>query len=241
MMEKLKPKGPSVRQIFDFLTSLTFFSPEKEREESPVTLQIGALPKGEKVPILAVIVGENANGKSFLRRVMKDSYRRLETELIDISMEGRRRVAYNIGLTFVYGDEDHFSTGDNATKTVTVAFSTSRNREKDHAIFWDEPDVGLSEGWAACMGREIAEFLREKPEKLQAVYLVTHSRPLLRELRDLNPLFVYVGNDREFASLDEWLEAPLPKYKSLEDLQKTGLKRFRKIAAMLNEIKKDRA
>jgi len=226
----LKPKGPEVGKIFDFLGELTFFVAEKDDEYPAITLQVA--PNKTK-PSLAVIVGENANGKSFVRRVVKEAYQRLDMECIALSVQGRRQVAYNPMLVFVYGDEDTRSTGDNSVGTILGAMKTSAGREKPHAIFWDEPDLGLSEGWAACAGREIAAFLKKKPELLQGVFLVTHSRPMLRELRHLNPLFVYVGEDRQFNSLDEWLDAPIPTYGKLGDLQAAGLARFRKLSRML--------
>lgn len=232
MSDKLKPKGPKPRQILDFVEGLNLFSPDEDGEgsEAAVTLQIS----GPKKSNLVVIVGENASGKSFLRRVVHEAYQRIERELIAISQEGRRKVSYSPFLVFVYGDEERESTGYNAAGTVLGAFKTSKAREKEHGIFWDEPDTGLSEGWSACMGREIAEFLSEKPEKLAATFLVTHSKPMVRELKAVDPIFVYVGSDRQFDSIDAWLDAPIPKYESLETLRKQGLDRSRKIQKLLS-------
>lgn len=225
-----KPNSPDVRGIFDFLSEIDYFG----GDDPPCPLQIRD-PGKKYQPRLAVIVGENASGKSLVRRIVKEAYRRLETECMDISVQGRRDIAYNILLTFVYGDEGTRSTGDNSAGTILGAMKTSRGRETPHAIFWDEPDLGLSEGWSACAGREIATFLQDPPKLLRGVFLVSHSRPLLRELSPLHPLFVYVGEDREFKSFEDWLNAPAPQYKSLEDLQTAGLTKFRQISRLQRE------
>jgi len=238
-MTTKKPEGSSPREIFDFLGKLNFFSSCGETGGPPISLQVGPFIEG--APPLAVVVGENANGKSFLRRITKEVYKRLDVEVIDISMQARRQVSYNIGLAFVYGDEDHDSTGFNAAYTITGAIKTSRARTTPHAVFWDEPDVGLSEGWAACAGRTIAEFARTPPDKLQGAFVVTHSRPLLRELRDLNPLFVYVGDDAKFGSLDEWLASPAPRYENLSQLNEAGRARYEAIQKVIDANNRARA
>lgn len=102
---------------------------------------------------LVVVTGENAGGKSFFRRILSHTAKLKKIEPISVSMEGRRNVAYNIGLVFVYGDEEHDATGVNSIRTVTTGISTCRSRESDHMIVWDEPDLGLSEGLRASVGR----------------------------------------------------------------------------------------
>ena len=131
--KELKPKGPSSVQLLNFCQGLTYFCAESDQEYPPVTLQY-TVPKG-KPPPLVVIVGENAGGKSFLRRIITIGYRRLDVELIHISMEGRRNVSYNPIMVMVYGGEDQESTGANPANTVLGAISTSKKREKPHAIF----------------------------------------------------------------------------------------------------------
>lgn len=179
---------------------------------------------------LVVVCGENASGKSFLRRIVQTICADAKVECIALSVEGRRTVSYNPWLAMVYGDESTHSTGANSGYIVRASIRTSLERTNPHVIFLDEPDLGLSDGWAACAGRTLAEFVRKENPTLQACFVVSHSKALIAELAAVNPQFVYVGDDRKIESLSAWLEAPTPRYESLEDLATLGTNRFRRIS-----------
>ncbi len=181
-----------------------------------------------------VCLGENASGKSFFRRLVCAIAREAKVEAMPISMEGRN-MDFGGMRGFIYGDESWQSTGVNSTNTVLTGINTCRNREKPHVVFWDEPDLGLSDGWAAGMGVALREFAKKLPDLTYGAFVVTHNRALVRELVDANPHFVYFGSDPP-ETLIEWVDAkvkPLP----IEKLGEVGHKRFKMIQAILDDLK----
>lgn len=213
---------------------LDYFQPGEDG-----SVPIPALWKKGKGP-LTLVVGENASGKSFFRRVIgaicgKASER---TEYMPISMEGRRNVAYNPHLVFVYGDEASNATGVNSAYTVTTGIRTSQGRDNRHVIFWDEPDLGLSDSWAAGMGQKFAAFAKEPTEHLVAAFIVTHNRIMVRELLDTEPNYLHLGVEPEKApqSLLEWVQRPI-KARDIDNLAGESHERFKAIQKILNRLK----
>jgi hypothetical protein len=206
--------------------SREYFQPIDGEVAIPVTYLPG---KGH----LVLAVGDNASGKSFFRRVIQGLCSLSKLECIHLSMEGRRNVAYHVASCFVYGSEDYQSTGQNSTETVLGAIRTTRGRENPHVIFWDEPDFGLSESWSASMGIEIANGMTtEVNPDLVAAFVVTHSRPLMRPLIDLNP-HVLIFDEGSPTSLQEYLDRPLV-IRPLQDLKDLSHQRFKRIQKVLD-------
>lgn len=191
---------------------------------------------------LVVVVGENAGGKSFFRRcvsaVCRDDANKVE--VIPISMEGRRQVAYNIGLSFVYGSEDWEATGVNSIGTVLSGINTCRGRETKHVIIWDEPDIGLSEGNAASVGKAIADFTREPPAHTKASIVITHRKALVGQLLPMEPHYLFLGDPDGPESLDAWILQP-PVIRPLEEIKERSRKRFQSIQKILDEVKKSKS
>jgi hypothetical protein len=206
--------------------SREYFQPIEGAVAIPVTCLPGKGP-------LVLAVGDNASGKSFFRRIIQGLCGLNHLECIHLSMEGRRNVAYNPGLCFVYGSEEYQSTGQNSTETVLGAIKTTKERENLHVIFWDEPDFGLSESWSASMGVEIAKGLSTKVNpNLVAAFVVTHSRPLMKPLLDLNP-HVLIFDENAPTSLQEYLDRPLV-IRPLQELKDLGHQRFKRIQKVLD-------
>jgi hypothetical protein len=189
---------------------------------------------------LCLVVGDNASGKSFFRRIVGAvcSQAKQKTEYIPISMEARRTISYYPWLTFVYGDEETQATGVNSTETVLGGIRTSEGREDRHVIFWDEPDLGLSDSWAAGLGQKIAEFAKKPPKHLTAAFVVTHNKSLVSQLFDVNPHFLHLGVNPEEAphSLVEWFESPV-KPRNIDKLHEESHKRFKAIQKILDSKK----
>lgn len=224
-------KFTTARQLVDRCLSLRYFQPENGR---PPAIPYRWVP-GEGS--LVVVTGENAGGKSFFRRVASSVSRAEENdyEAITVSMEGRRQVAYNIGLLFVYGDEEHDATGVNSIRTVLTGISTCKGRERDHVIIWDEPDIGLSEGNAASVGAALAEFAKKPPAKTKAVIVITHRKALVRELLPAKPHYLYLGSEDAPESLEAWVNAP-PVVRPLHDVLDDARKRFLGISRILKDL-----
>lgn len=210
--------------------TLDYFHPNDNGE---VPISANFVPGDGK---LVVAVGGNASGKSFFRRIIQGVCSKTKIECIHLSMEGRRNVAYNPGLAFVYGSEEWQSTGENSSETVLGAIRSSKGRENRHVIFWDEPDIGLSDDWSASTGAEIRGFLEAAPESLVGAVLVTHSKVLVRELLPLSPHLLSFGEE-PMGSLTEWLEKPV-RIRPLSQLKEASHKRFRLIQSILDKVKR---
>ena len=188
---------------------------------------------------LVVVIGENASGKSFLRRVIGSvcmHFCKPKIEFMGLSMEGRRNTSFNPWMTFVYGDESYESTGVNSVDTVLTGIETCRKRETPHVIFWDEPDLGLSEGYAAGLGEKIRDFAIDPPKHTVAAFIVTHRRALVEALLPANPTLIYLGEEGP-ATLQEWVEAPI-QAKDPSKLKHASRERSKAIKRVLDQRKK---
>lgn len=183
---------------------------------------------------LVVVTGENAGGKSFFRRLVQIACKRSKIECMTISMEGRQTGGpWN---AFIYGSERWEATGQNSAQTILNGITTCRSREHTHVIFWDEPDLGLSESWAAGAGQAIRDFMLEKPSRTRAAFVVSHSRSLIRQLLPVRPHYLYLGSTSGPPTLKDWVEHQ-PKPRSLADLPKESHKRFKAIQKILDGVK----
>ena len=184
---------------------------------------------------VTLLLGENASGKSFIRRLVHAMCSKHKVECIPLSMEGRSAAGVPWkGL--IYGAEEYRSTGENSVSTVGTAFRTAEKRADPHVLFFDEPDIGLSDSWAAGLGQKMARFCRKLPALTTAVYVVTHSRPLVEQLVAVKPNYLHVGTPTQEApqSLQEWLSRPiLPR--DPEELKELSHQRFQKIQALLQK------
>jgi hypothetical protein len=185
---------------------------------------------------LVVVVGDNASGKSLARRVLSSICKENRTEFIGLSMEGRG--SYMGGANgLVYGAEAWQSTGENSASTVLAGIRTCRSRERDHVVFWDEPNLGLADGWSAGMGKTIRQFAAEPPEHTLGVFVVTHSKVLVSQLADLAPHFLYFGEEDVPSDLSDWLTRPVVP-RDLPALPGLSHDRFLRIQAFLDGNKK---
>ena len=103
---------------------------------------------------VTLLLGENASGKSFIRRLVHAVCSKYKVECIPLSMEGRSASGVP-WKSFIYGAEEHHSTGENSVSTVRTAFRTAEKRADPHVLFFDEPDIGLSDSWAAELGQQM--------------------------------------------------------------------------------------
>lgn len=172
---------------------------------------------------LVVVVGPNACGKSLFRRVA-GQFTRQEwgAEYISISMEQRRHGLFE--RAFIYGDEMFYATGYNSAMTILKGIVTCRSREAPVVIFWDEPDLGLSDEYAAGAGQTLAEFAFNPGEHTCAAFVVSHNRHLLRELIPLKPNYLCLGSC-DFPSLQSWVEREVRPAK-IEGLRDRGRATF---------------
>ncbi len=224
-------KFTTARTLLDRIFDLAYF----HEEDGAVAIPYHRVDGRNR---LIVIVGENASGKSFFRRIVQSVCRKNKIECIPISAEGRRQIAYSPWLTFVYGDESYEATGVNSTNTVLSGIKTCRGREEKHVIFWDEPDLGLSDSWAAGVGQQLCKFAQDLPEKTVAAFVVSHNRALVRELLPAEPFYLHLGVDTAEApaTLQQWINKPCTP-RDPELLLEMGHKRFQMIQHILDLAK----
>lgn len=234
-MKKPKPfKFNDPKSLVEEAMTLDYFHPNEDGE-TPIP---AFFKPGEGR--LLVVLGENASGKSFFRRIVQGVCKETKTECIHLSMEARRTISYNPWLAMVYGDEEHDSTGFNSASMVTTGVRTCQGRETKHVIFWDEPDVGLSENGAAGVGLVLRDFIKAPPEHTVAAIVVTHSKPLIQPLAELNPHYLFLGEGEVPPTLGDWLKTPVvPRHP--DEILKMGRKRFRLIDRVLKGLKEARS
>lgn len=223
-------KFKTASQLLDQCLSLRYFGPDTDGDGTTAILSHRVLGKGK----LVVLVGENASGKSFMRRVVKGTCSKAEIECIHLSMEGRSD-SFGGVRGFVYGDESYEATSVNSARTVTIGIRTCRDRTTPHVIMWDEPDLGLSENAAAGVGQLIREFTKTPPEHTLAAIVVTHSKALVSQLVDLEPHYLCFGRDPA-PTLQDWINTPV-KPRSIDELFETSRETHRRIAAILKSVR----
>lgn len=202
------------------LEQLTYFDSEEDIIKANFT-------EGGKYPII-VITGENAMGKSFVRRLYQVVFNKYSTiECIHISQQGRS--SSGIMKAFIYGAEDYESTGQITCRTILGGINTCNSRENEHTIIWDEPDIGLSDSYAAGVGVKIREFVENLPKLTFGVIVITHSKYLVKQLLPLNPHYLRIGDNK---SLENFLKERV-KPKNIQELEDRALETFRKISKMM--------
>lgn len=188
-----------------------------------------------------IIVGPNASGKSFSVRLLSSWLNDEKTEPLQVSMKYRTQAGIHRAFMFgPFGDSED-STGRVSVTAVEGAIRTAQGRESKHWLFFDEPDIGLAEGYAWAMGALIAECANDGPGPMtQGVVTVTHNKDLVRSLVEnskLTPHFLCMGETP--LHLDEWLT--LNDRRSVEDLKnlsKVSTEMYRAINRALEARKK---
>lgn len=205
-----------------------YFTPHQAKE---IPIPVTYFPGHGK---LVLVVGENASGKSFFRRVVMGVCQQRKVECMHISMQGRRQS--HIFNSFIYGSEDYDSTGKNSARTVSTGIKTSHDRENSHVLFWDEPDLGMSDTWAASTGEAIANFGAEAPNHLVYAFVVTHNRAMIKQLVKAKPHVLIFDDGEVYGSLSSYLDREITTY-PLSELDARCQRRFKLIQAVLNERK----
>lgn len=200
---------------------------------------------------LVLVLGENAGGKSFFRRILSlvthrgddgrysmrkpiDPGKFPVQEFIHLSMEGRTAGGF-IGAC-VYGDEGRRSTGENTAHTVMKAMETADSRAHTNILYWDEPDIGMSAGAAAGAGQAIAKWFPTRSRLNRMVCITSHSTALIRQLVDLKPHYVFLGDADGPATLDEWFAYQQnPPVIHPDEVKGRSNRRWKMIQAHLND------
>jgi DNA repair ATPase RecN len=182
--------------------------------------QITVFPNlGSPKSKLAVVFGENATGKSLILSSSKKYTGTFDQDRIEtFSVSMRMRTTEGMGRGIMFMNEASSSTGVSSVRAVMCTFDQAALREHPVWIMLDEPDVGLSDRYAAALGAYIADQVNKLPAHIRGVLLVSHSRQLLKRLRrDLHdaPHEVAMGDKQ---SLVEYINRPEEEHASIADL-----------------------
>lgn len=192
---------------------------------------------------LAVVVGENASGKSLLYRMVAQGLQ-AEHKVLAITISIRERTGSGqsdmsgMRRMFMFGDETPSSTGAISAKVVESGFK-NLDRPEACALLLDEPELGLSDGYARALGEFIGLRAKVQPPASRGVLVVTHSRALVEGLvagLEETPTFVCMGSDH--CGLQPWLHAS--EMRSLADLSAlafTASDRRKQTQVILNRIR----
>lgn len=177
---------------------------------------------------LTVIVGDNSSGKSLLFRMIAE--RCHIDKVLPVTVSIRERTGSGMsdisGLrrAFMFGDETESSTGATSAQVVKTGFRSAKKEGGAALLMLDEPELGLSESYAAALGDFIGQVVRAPfgdtamDETCGGVVVVTHSRPLVQGLLGGlrgTPTFVNMGGEQD---LNDWLAKP--KLHTAHDLAK---------------------
>lgn len=175
-----------------------------------------------------LITGENATGKSFLRKLYHSVMKKEKIEVIHLSQQGRSSSGIVHGM--VYGDESCNSTGYLTSRLITTGISTCRKRETPHYIIWDEPDIGLSEGYAGGVGIKIREFIENIPELTKGVVVISHNKALVRQLLPVKPSHLRLGGCPDLTTWLSTLSEPI----DIESLENRNRIIYKEIQEIIN-------
>lgn len=169
---------------------------------------------------LVVIVGQNASGKSIMHKMVAGLAHAHRIEPISLSIRertGSNESPGSMRRQFMYGAEHLDSTGNTTLRTTMKAFDTLEGRTAAAMLLLDEPEHGLSEGFAHAFGELIGRRAAAPGPVACGTMVISHSRALVRGLRvglGAAPGFVITGEGP--GTLDGWLEAD--ETRSVEDL-----------------------
>jgi hypothetical protein len=219
----------------DTLTTSAFLNPGEDDGVTAIPYHWvpGATP-------LVLVLGENASGKSVFRRIVQGACKRNSLECMQLSMQGRN--AEFGGLrSMVYGNEGSEATSVNSLKGVKKGIETCRGRETPHVIFWDEPDIGLSENSAAGAGLALARFAQAPGPQTVAAFVVCHSRAMVKQMLAGKPHYIHLGVPAEEApkTLRAWLKKPVV-LTEIDDVIAVSRERYRKVVHVMNRLEKQK-
>jgi len=196
-------------------------------------------------PQLAVVTGDNATGKSLFVQMLAG--RAKKAGLSPLSLSIRERTGSGLSemagmrRAMMFGDETEQSTGSTSFSSLRGAFRSVAvwsEEGQSPIIVLDEPEMGLSEGYAAAMGTWLAEQVQALPERVAGVVVVTHSKPLVAQIMerlDSLPTWVAFGPEPD---LDAWLRhhtvRDVSELLELEDVSRTN---HRTVMRILDELR----
>lgn len=183
---------PDVTDLSALLQETSTVAPYFSGEAPQFVCTLQPAPSGTK---LVTVTGDNASGKSFWCAVFSEIAKMdVDAEALRLGMGTRTDPHMS---SWIYGPlQGCQSCGAISVRVVYTAFENCATRTNPHVLILDEPDLGLSDRYAATLGAEIARLAGETGADTLAVVVVTHSKALLRGLRAVTePTHVRMGDE----------------------------------------------
>jgi len=152
---------------------------------------------------LTILTGSNGNGKSFIRKLMNSKMgekfpdRNVKHLVTEISMQKRTDVNNSLmgsGFGFTFFDNPQYPTSIstyNLIERLLHSCVDSENKRDKTYIIIDEPEIGMADesqlGIALFLKRRLSEIL----ENSSGIMIITHSKFVVRELKDNADFFLY--------------------------------------------------
>lgn len=207
-------------------------------DESPFR---GTLVDGDERVLL--VTGENASGKSLAFRLIMQLANSGGVEPIAVSIRERTASGTDemarMKRVFTYGDEETSSTGSVSARVVQSGFDALDTWGNPVILALDEPELGLSDGYARALGEYIGARAQGMAGNACGVMVVTHSRALARGLLaglEAQPTMIAMlgRGDAPVSSLGEWIDAtPERSVDDLLGLREKAHERFQAVSRIL--------
>lgn len=208
----------------------------KPRFLKAVGIRKDALEDGVKA---LMVVGDNAAGKSFLRRLLTHFIKEHNKDIEVLHFSQQQRSTGGVIRAMMYGSEDDEATGAMSAKIVLGAIRNSRSRDKEnrkHVMIFDEPEIGMSEelalGSAVYLRDELA---KDWPKHLLGIVVMSHSRHMVGTLSQL-PKSKFLKLHEPAVTLESWVNRAIVPADPAVVSQK-GLERWREIGDLFRKAK----
>jgi hypothetical protein len=187
---------------------------------------------------VCIITGQNASGKSFLRKILNARHQDDNIEYIHLSQCGRSSSS-GLMRAMIYGSEEEDSTGYISVKAIRGAIRTGTARTKPFALMLDEPEIGCSEELALSLSHKL---VNEIPNmlKLETLYINTHSRNIVNPLLALNPGYVHLysaDDELKYPTIQSWLEREIEPI-DVDLLYENANKKYTAVSKLIDNRKK---
>lgn len=156
-----------------------------------------------------LVTGANASGKSLAFRLIAQLAGSNDIEALTLSIRERSGSGTfemsRMRQSMIYGNEQTSSTGATSARVVQSGFHNLTNRGPA-LLALDEPELGLSDGYAEALGEYIGQSAAGMTESSCGVMVVTHSRRLAEGVvRGLNATPAMLSMEAEIDSVEAWI------------------------------------
>ena len=180
-----------------------------------------------------ILTGDNATGKSLIRRVLWSRVQSLKPDgrdrgkyIVDTSMERRTGSYEGLGaLSGVFRDTPWTATSENSIHGMEQVVKIT-----DRFLVFDEPEIGCSLELQAGMADYINKHKSEIIENSLGLLIITHSKIIVERLHE--DIFF----NMEGMTKDEWLNRKI-KPLNIETFKKDAEKTFKFMQKVLKSAK----